>query len=139
MSWVLGVGGQRRRLGVLGVDTGADGLVFLGDDTVGDERVDEGHLHVAVAEHGGHRLEAHAAVDGLGGEGVAELVGVDVADPGVAGHAFDDAEDHVAVQRAAVVCDEALVADDVSGVGDAPCLELPHPQVPFVCRAGNRA
>jgi hypothetical protein len=46
-----------------------------------------------VAGHGGDRLQAHPAVDGLGGGCVAELVGVDVGQPGggaglavVAGH-----------------------------------------------------
>jgi hypothetical protein len=31
-----------------------------------------------LSEHRGDRFEAHAAVDGLGGQGVAQLVGVDV-------------------------------------------------------------
>ena len=34
-----------------------------------------------MAEQGGDGVEAHAAVDGLGGQGVAQLVGGDVADP----------------------------------------------------------
>ena len=70
---------------VEGVDLGADGCVFVGDDAVGDAGVGEGHLHRAVAEQRGDGFEAHAAVDGLGGEGVAELVGVDVADAGLRG------------------------------------------------------
>ena len=50
--------------------------VFVGDYPVGDAGVDEGHLEGAVSEERGDRFEAHAPVDGLGGEGVAELVGV---------------------------------------------------------------
>ena len=38
-----------------------------------------------VAEQRGDRLEGHAAVDGLGGQGVAQLVGVDVPEPGGGG------------------------------------------------------
>ena len=52
------------------------GCVFVGHDPVGDAGVGQGHLHGAVPEEGGDGFEAHAAVDGLGGEGVAELVGV---------------------------------------------------------------
>jgi hypothetical protein len=58
----------------------------------------------------------------LGGQGVAELVGVNVADPGVTAHAGHDAENDVAVEAAAVVGHEALVAHDVFGVGGTPGL-----------------
>jgi len=37
----------------------------------------------------GDGFQAPAAVDGLGGQGVAELVGVDVADPGGGGGPLD--------------------------------------------------
>ena len=74
-----------------------------------------------MPEEGGDRFEAHAAVDRLGGEGVAQLVGVDVADPGVAGDAARRCG--ATVRRsmgAAVVGDEAAVAADVVGVGGGP-------------------
>ena len=48
----------------------------------------------------GDRLQAHAAVDGLGGQGVSQLVRVDVADAGGRGDGGDPALDGVAVQRA---------------------------------------
>ena len=48
-------------------------------------------------EQGGNGLEAHPPVDGLGGQGVAQLVGMDVADPGP----FGDRR-HVAVDGAPV-------------------------------------
>ena len=48
------------------------------------------------------------AVDGLGGEGVAQLVGVDVADAGPLGDAADVAVDGAPVEGLAVVAfDEA--------------------------------
>jgi hypothetical protein len=55
-----------------------------------------------MAEEGGDGLQPHAAVDGLGGQGVAELAGVH-ADTAAAADAADDAADLVAVQGAAVV------------------------------------
>ncbi len=42
---------------VAGVDFRADGLVFVGDDAVGDAGVDEGHLHAAVSEQRGDRAQ----------------------------------------------------------------------------------
>ncbi len=61
-----------------------------------------------MAEHGGDRFEAHAAVDGLGGEGVAELVGVDVADPGGLRDPVDDAGNDVAIEASAVEDDQSV-------------------------------
>ena len=71
------------------LDLGRDGEVLVGDGAVGDARVDHGHCHGLVAEEGGDGLQAHSAVDGLGCKGVAELVGVDVADAGVRRGALD--------------------------------------------------
>ena len=48
----------------------------------------------------------HAPVDRLGGEGVAQLVGVDVADAGRLGQLVDPAGDQVALEGTAVVGDE---------------------------------
>jgi hypothetical protein len=44
----LVVGRQCRWLPVEGVDLGADGGVFVGDDPVGDPGVDERHFHLLV-------------------------------------------------------------------------------------------
>ena len=99
MAVVSKSAGSRGGLAVEGVDLGGDGGVLVGDDAVGDAGVGEGHVHGAVAEQRGDRFEAHAAVDGLGGEGVAQLVGVDVADAGARPTRRDDAADVVAVER----------------------------------------
>ena len=118
----LEVGGEWEVLAVERVDLGADGLVLLGDDPVGDAGVGEGHLHGAVPEQGGDGFESHAAVDGLGGQGVAQLVRVDV-DAGGASDPADDADDLVSTQGAPGVGDEAPVAADVVEVVDGPCGE----------------
>ena len=76
-----------------------------------------------MAEQGGDGLQAHAPVDGLGGESVAQLMGVDVADFGLACHPFDDAGKLVPLHRAPVIGDEAAVGADVIHVGCAPALE----------------
>jgi hypothetical protein len=57
-----------------GVDLVGGGVVLVDDGAVSDACVDEGHAHGFVAEHRGDGFEAHASVDGLGGEDVAELV-----------------------------------------------------------------
>ena len=65
---------------------GLDGLghpeVLLGDGPVRDAGIGQGHAHGAVSQQRGDRLEAHAPVDQPGGQGVAQLVGMDVTDPG---------------------------------------------------------
>jgi hypothetical protein len=75
-----------------------------------------------VPEEGGDRFEAHAAVDRLGGQGVAQLVGVDT-DAGVAGNSADDSSDKVTVEGAAVVGDETAMVADVVEVGGGPVSE----------------
>src|SRR6185437_17119379 len=87
---------------------------------VGDPGVDQGHLHFLVAEQGGDGFQPPAAVDGLGGQRVAEPVRVHSRDAGGASDAGDDAADDVPVQRAAVVGDQALVPADVLEVGGGP-------------------
>src|SRR5438552_19182476 len=74
---------------------------------------------------GGDGLEPHAAVDGLGGQGVAEPVRVDARDAGGTGDAADDPPDEVPVQRAAVVGDQPLVRADVAEVRGCPGAEQP--------------
>ena len=83
----LVVGGQFGRLAVEGVDLGADRGVLVGDDPVGDPGVDQGHLHLPVAEQRGDGFQPHAAVDGLGGQGVPQLVRVHAGDAGGAADA----------------------------------------------------
>jgi hypothetical protein len=87
---------------------------------VGDPGVDQGHLHLAVAEQGGDGFQPHAAVDGLGGQRVAQPVRVHAGDAGGTADAGDDAADDVPVQRAAVVGDQPLVPADVLQVGRGP-------------------
>jgi len=79
-----------------------------------------------VAEQGGDGLEPHAAVDGLGGQGMAEPVRVDAGDAGGTGDAADDPGDQVPVQRAAMIGDQPLVAADVVEVGGGPGGEQAH-------------
>jgi hypothetical protein len=73
-----------------------------------------------VAEQGGDGLQPHAAAGGLGGQRVAQPVGVHARDPGGAAGAGDDAADEVPVQRAAVVGDQAVTVADVLEVGGGP-------------------
>ena len=56
-----------------------------------------------MAEHRGNRLEAHAPVDALGREGVAELVRMDVSDPSALRDCGDVAVDGPSVNGLAVV------------------------------------
>ena len=59
-----------------------DGEVLIGDGLVRDAGVDHGHGEGFVAEQRSDGIEAHATVDRLGREGMAELMGGDVTDPG---------------------------------------------------------
>jgi hypothetical protein len=70
-----------------------------------------------MAEQGGDGLQAHAAVDGLGGQCVAELVGVDVRQPGGGAGPVDHAGDGVPVQWAAVLTgqQQRVAGRDVGG------------------------
>ena len=63
-----------------------------------------------------HHFEAHPAVDRLGGEDGAELVGMDVADPGGGTDAEDDAVHGPPIDRGVLLGDEPAVAADVVGV-----------------------
>jgi hypothetical protein len=76
----LVLGGELAGLVVEGFDLFGDRKVLVGDGLVGDARIDHGHGEGLVAEQGGNGVEAHPAVDGLGGQGMAELVRGDVAD-----------------------------------------------------------
>jgi hypothetical protein len=87
------VGGQHRVLAVEGLGFLGDGEVLIGDGAAGDLGVVQGHVQAAVPEHRRDGLQAHPAVDGLGGQRVPQLAGVDAGQPGggaglavVAGH-----------------------------------------------------
>ena len=56
-----------------------------------------------MPEQGGDRLEAHAPIDGLGGERVAQLVGMDVAYPCSLGNAGHVAVDGAPVEGLSVI------------------------------------
>jgi hypothetical protein len=111
----FGVGGEP--VGVEVFDLVGDGEVFVGDGAVGDAGVGHGHLEGFVAEEGGDGFEAHTPVDGLGGEGVAELVGVDVADSGLFGDSADHAGDPMPINLAGLVGEEDPMPADVFPVG----------------------
>ena len=78
-----------------------------------------------MAEQGGDGLQPHAAVDGLGGQGVAELVGVD-AKAAAAPDPADDPADLVAVEGAAVIGGEAVPGADVVEIGSGPGVQERH-------------
>jgi len=78
----LVVAGQLAWLAVERFDFLGDAEVLLGNGFVGYSGIDHRHREGLVAEKGSDRVDAHAAVDRLGCQCVAELVGGDVADPG---------------------------------------------------------
>jgi hypothetical protein len=88
---------------VEGVDFVGGSEVFVGNGAVRDAGVDEGHAHGAVAEHRCDCFEAHAVVDCLSCERVAELVGVNVTDPGDACAAGNSAAHAVAIEFSSLV------------------------------------
>jgi hypothetical protein len=73
-----------------------------------------------MAEQRGDGLEAHAAVDGLGCEGVPQAVRVHVIDPGVAADAVDDAVHGPSFDRGVLVGEEPSGGPDVLCVGGGP-------------------
>lgn len=89
--------------GVEGVDFLGDGEVLLGDGPVGDLRIDQRHVERLVAEHRGDRFQAHAPVDRLGCQGVAQLVGLDVAQSRGRAGLVDEPGDGVPIERPAVL------------------------------------
>jgi hypothetical protein len=80
ISRAFEVGVESAWLVVEGFDLLGDREVLLGDGAIRDAGIDHGHGQGLVAEQRSDGVETHAAVDGLGGQGVAELVGGDVAD-----------------------------------------------------------
>ena len=80
--------------------------VLLCDGIVRDACVDEGHARRAMTQQLGDGLEAHAPVDQLGGEGVAQLVGMDVSGARPSCHRGHVAVDGPTLEGLAVVADD---------------------------------
>jgi hypothetical protein len=70
-----------------------------------------------MAEEGGDGLQAHAAVDRLGGQSMPELMRMDVRQPGCGACPVDHPGDGVPVQRPAVLAgqQERIIRPDVGG------------------------
>ena len=118
----LGAGGQVLRGVVEGLDLLRHREVFLGHGAVGDAGIDHGHPHRSMAEKGGYRLEAHAPVDGLGGQRVTQAMGADVADPGGAG-SFGDGPVDAALTDALAVLGEQVRGAQAGGPLGEPGIE----------------
>jgi hypothetical protein len=73
-----------------------------------------------MAAQRGDGFEAHPAVDGLGGEGVAEPVGVHVVDAGDGADAGHDLVDGAPVDRGVVIGEQPTGGADVLCVGGGP-------------------
>jgi hypothetical protein len=71
-----------------------------------------------VAEQGGDRVQAHAAVDRLGGQGVAQLVGGNVADPSRGGDLGQGPVDPAGGDRPAAVHKQPVRAQVGRAAGD---------------------
>ncbi len=86
---------------------------------------DHGHRQSLVAEEGGDSSEAHTSVDRLSGQGVAQLVGREVADASLDRLVVEDLADPVAAKRA-VAFDEEPSGEHANGpvVGDPVVEEL---------------
>jgi hypothetical protein len=77
-----------------------------------------------MPEKGSYRFEGHAPVDRLGGQGVAEPVRVDVADPGGCGGFGDGAVDAALPDALAVLDEQVGAAQAGWPVGDLVVEEL---------------
>jgi hypothetical protein len=103
---------------VEGFDFRGDSEVFIGDGAVSNLGVDHGHGERFVAEERRDRFEAHAPVDGLGGEGVAELVGVDVTDPGGVSGSLNGAVEAFGWDWSAAVAEQQVAAQTCGALGE---------------------
>ena len=121
------LGGQSLRLVVEGLDLLADLEVLVGDGAVGDPGIDHRHAQGAVTQQRGNRLEAHAAVDGLGSERVAELVWGNVANSSRFGY-FGDGAVYARDGESAATFDEQQIRSQPFGSLRQPvvneCLQL---------------
>jgi hypothetical protein len=91
-----------------GIDLVGHFVVGVGNGLVSDSGIDQGHAQCFVSQHGGDGFEAHAPLDGLGSEGVPQLVGVHVPDPGSLGDPAEYSGDLVPVQRPASPRDQPV-------------------------------
>ena len=107
---------------VEGLDLLGDGEVLVGNGSVGDPGVDQGHGHGLVPEQRGDRLEAHAAVDGLGRQGVPELVGWTCPIPAAVGGGVDGVVDPGAGDGSAAVGEQQPAVLPV-GSGREPLID----------------
>src|SRR6266568_3691591 len=118
----LGAGGQVLRGVVEGLDLFRHCEVLLGDGAVGDAGIHHGDPHRSMTQEGSYDLEAHAPVDGLGGQRVPEPVRADVADPGGAG-GFGDGPVDAALPDALAVLGEQVRAAQAGGPPGEPGVE----------------
>ena len=103
---------------VEGVDLGGDGLVLVSDHAVGHARL--GHRSMEDDRAMRQWPESHAPVDGLGGQGVAELVRMDRADAGLLRCGGHDAMHRAPTHGRVLVGHQALLGPDVLAVGRRP-------------------
>jgi hypothetical protein len=76
-----------------------------------------------MTEHGGDRIQAHAPVDGLGGQGVPQPVGGDVADPGVSAEPVQCGGDALAADGAVVFDEQQIGAQPAGAMVVDPVVE----------------
>jgi hypothetical protein len=76
-----------------------------------------GHGQRLVAQQRGDCLQGHASVDGLRGQGVPQLVGVDVADAGGGGDRLQRGGQPGGVDPAALLDEQQVRAGGVAAVG----------------------
>jgi hypothetical protein len=102
------VGSQTCGFVVEGIDLVGDFVVGVSNGLVSNPGVDKCHAQRLVAQEGCDCFEAHVSVDGLGCEGVTELVWVHMTDACNLGYPADDAGDLVPVQRFTVPDDQPV-------------------------------
>ena len=102
------------------IDFGGDIEVFVGDGAIGDPGIDQCHLKVLVTQQGGDGFESHPPVDRLGGEGMAQLVRVDMTDPGTVGDTANHPGKPVPIHRRHLVGEEPTRPSNMVGVVGLP-------------------
>ncbi len=102
------------------IDLGRDVVVFVGDGAVSDPGIDQRHLQIPMAQQRGDGFETHPPIDGLGGEGVTELVGMDMTDLGSFGDPANHPGEPVPVDSRNLVGEEPTSRGDTVGVAGLP-------------------